>query len=123
MEQPMKTRISRRNFFALSLAPAFGRVLGAAVLVHGEASCPAGGIEEECEETAHFRECRECQGWGRTTCPACDGTGCWTVASESAGLYEREAARRLGHCAWCDEWGEAECTSCNGVGSIAAVDS
>lgn len=29
----------------------------------------------------------------------------WTEASESAGLYQREAARALDHCAWCKQWG------------------
>ena len=60
--------------------------------------------------------CPECGGWCRMICPACDGTTMWTEASESAGLYQREAARRAGHCAWCDEWGEVLCPECEGMG-------
>ena len=60
--------------------------------------------------------CPECDGWGRLVCPACDGTGMWTEASESAGLIQREAARRLDRCAWCDEWGEIDCPECEGMG-------
>jgi hypothetical protein len=62
--------------------------------------------------------CLECCGLGRTFCLACDGTGLWSEASESAGLYEREWAERTGRCAWCNEWGEAECTLCDGRGAI-----
>ena len=47
------------------------------------------------EELAIGDECPGCGGWGGVTCPACDGTGVWTEASESAGLYQREAARAL----------------------------
>jgi hypothetical protein len=65
-----------------------------------------------------FEECPQCGGLGRITCPACDGTGLWTQASESAGLYQRESARASGHCAWCDEWGEVDCTACGRTGSI-----
>ncbi|MBZ5514236.1 MAG: hypothetical protein LAN62_05225 [Acidobacteriia bacterium] len=64
-----------------------------------------------------FDECPECRGLGRVTCPACDGTGMWTEASESAGLYQRESARASSRCAWCDEWGEATCLRCGGLGT------
>lgn len=68
------------------------------------------------EELATDDVCPGCEGWGALTCPACDGTGRWTEASESAGLYQGEAARALGHCAWCNEWGEVECPDCEGLG-------
>src|ERR1035441_9275056 len=64
--------------------------------------------------------CPKCQGGGKLICPACDGTGRWTEASESAGLYQREAARHAGHCAWCDEWGEIMCPECEGMGTTGA---
>jgi DnaJ-class molecular chaperone len=70
------------------------------------------------EPSLSFQECPECCGLGRITCPACDGTGLWTEASESAGNHQREAARASGHCAWCNEWGEAECTMCAGNGFV-----
>ncbi len=71
------------------------------------------------EAALSFEECPECRGLGRITCPACDGTGLWTEASESAGLYQREAARASGHCAWCDECGESLCYRCAGRGVVA----
>jgi DnaJ-class molecular chaperone len=61
-------------------------------------------------------ECSDCRGLGAITCPACDGTGMWTEASEFAGHYQREAARAIGHCAWCDDWGEVRCQRCEGIG-------
>lgn len=66
--------------------------------------------------TPHLEECSECRGIGRITCAACDGTGMWTEASESAGLYQRQPARASGHCAWCDEWGETACPNCDALG-------
>ena len=115
----MGSSLSRRRFLgvflALPLAPVGGR----------------GGATAACErwlrvsETAEsgdtpleteFAECPECHGLGWIVCPACDGTGRWTETSESAGLYQREAARLLGRCAWCNEWGEVGCLECEGVG-------
>ena len=71
------------------------------------------------EGLATSEQCPECRGLGALTCPACDGTGMWTEASESAGLYQRETARATGHCAWCDEWGEVVCPECEGAGCCA----
>jgi DnaJ-class molecular chaperone len=56
------------------------------------------------------------------TCPACDGTGLWTEASEHAGLYQRESARASGHCAWCNEWGEVNCDACDGLGQSFGIE-
>jgi hypothetical protein len=61
-------------------------------------------------------QCSGCGGFGSTVCLACDGTGLWSEASNSAGLYERRWAEMTGHCAWCNEWGRAKCALCDGRG-------
>ena len=111
--------LSRRRFLgvflALPLFPAADRGGAAAVpesYVHVPGTVEDGDLPPETE----FAECPECRGLGIITCPACDGTGRWTEASESAGLYQREAARATGHCAWCNEWGEVTCRECESCG-------
>lgn len=74
-----------------------------------------GGIDRAKDDIS-WQECAACNGLGRITCPACDGTMQWTEASERAGLHQREAARRVGRCAWSGEWGEKLCLECAGVG-------
>ena len=116
----MPHSLSRRDFLGLSVAlPLFPLAVraSAAVAEHApHASEPAESAATP--PKMDFAECPECRGIGIITCPGCDGTGMWTEASESAGLYQREAARTSGHCAWCNEWGEAECTVCQGVGQL-----
>lgn len=121
----MAGSLSRREFLLVSLLPAFMGTVGrgqtsARVLLAPEQATGA-GQGQSVDLEASWQECLECRGLGLITCPACDGTGLWTEASESAGLYQREAARTSGHCAWCNEWGEAECSDCLGTGSYAAV--
>jgi hypothetical protein len=116
----MADSLTRRHFLeltaALPLLPA--TVVGSRAVSPSHAE-PGLTQQESVEPPPHlaFEECPECRGLGRVTCPACEGTGLWTEASESAGLYQREAARASGHCAWCDEWGETECWNCFGTGS------
>ena len=117
------TKVSRREFIAISFSPALVRkVAGITTATHH-----ADPRHEPLTEGVDFppatpiappgkNECSECRGLGMITCPACDGTGMWTQASELAGHYRREAARAIGHCAWCDDWGEVRCQRCEGTG-------
>jgi hypothetical protein len=117
------TRMSRREFFLASSIAFAPTMAGVEVKGAPPALAPAecrGDVEPSpAELSLDFQECPECSGIGRITCPACDGTGMWTKASESAGLYQREAARASGHCAWCDEWGEVRCVHCEGLGAAS----
>jgi DnaJ-class molecular chaperone len=118
----MPHSLSRRDFLGLSIAlPLFpSPVTGCAAAAEhgGHASEPAASAATPLK--VQFAECPECRGLGMITCPACDGTGMWTEASETAGLYQREAARASGHCAWCNEGGEAPCPNCDGTAGILA---
>lgn len=117
--KPMKFTLSRREFLFVCLGPA---LVGPAIAVSAlagpqtQTAKPAEGASAS-GAGLDFVECAQCRGLGRITCPACDGTGMWTEASESAGLYQREAARTSGHCAWCDESAEAACAVCCGTGA------
>ena len=112
--------MSRREFLLLSsvaFAPlGAGSMAKTSTAASTSGEVDSGGEVPRSEPPLSFQECPECGGLGRITCPACDGTGMWTEASESAGTYLRESARASGHCAWCDEWGEAACLRCEGVG-------
>ena len=118
-------KLTRREFFAFSCLPFFvPKAVARAVALSHDAvlSVPfhaedAPGLNAV-EALAHSGDCPECRGYGRITCPACDGTALWTEASESAGLYQREAACAYGHCAWCNESGEAVCQNCLGLGVV-----
>jgi hypothetical protein len=115
----MVGKVSRRQFLILSCASALAPGLMASEAprsVHPEADPGFSETPDLLADPAFPDECPECRGLGMITCPACDGTGMWTEASESAGLYQREAARTSGHCAWCNEWGEMQCALCGGVG-------
>jgi hypothetical protein len=121
----MPGNLSRRLFLgligALPLIQAVWPKLSPPVEAQGaEAHEWLDGVDYPEQSPAHA-QCPECGGLGGTVCLACDGTGLWSEASESAGLYERERARRTGHCAWCDERGEAECTLCCGKGVFLTV--
>ena len=114
-------KLSRREFLALSITPFFvpatAAIAAASSHVDGLPVDPQSSDAPAAQPDEDFAvdyECPECDNWGALTCPACDGTGMWTEHSESAGLYQREAARALGHCAWCNEWGEVECPECEG---------
>jgi len=113
-------KLSRREFFAITSLPILVAKAAASAAAFGHdvglSAPPSVGESYAVEEYATSRECPECNGLGAITCPACDGTGMWTEASESAGLYQREAARASGHCAWCNDWGEAVCMDCDGTG-------
>jgi anaerobic selenocysteine-containing dehydrogenase len=117
--------LSRREFLALSFTPVLVPAVGAfAAASSNDAglsilppSSDATAAQPE-EDFAIVDVCPGCGGRGGITCPACDGKGMWTEASESAGLYQREAARSTGHCAWCNDWGEAECPDCEGMAGI-----
>ena len=116
------THLSRREFFSVPLAsllvgkapasPHYARLAFPSPVTHGLPHDPT----EEAAWHSAGEICPECSGLGLLTCPACDGTGRWTEASESAGVLEREAARQAGRCAWCNEWGEAPCSYCEGSG-------
>lgn len=121
------TQLSRREFFSIPLASLFVQKATASprhaglafptALTHIASHDPTG-------ETAWLgagQECSECHGLGFITCSACDGTGRWTEASESAGALQREAARQASRCAWCDELGEMVCSWCEGLGLFAPV--
>jgi len=114
------TKLSRRQFFINTFAPlVMGKpALQALLNLPSAESAPHASDPALLEQEPFGSEegCPACDGWGRLICPACDGTGRWTDASESAGLYQREAARRADHCAWCDEWGEIVCSECEGMG-------
>jgi hypothetical protein len=99
--------LSRREFLVISAVAAATHVLACG---RSKSIPPIEG------DGTHFDECQECGGLGAVVCPACDGTGRWTEASESAGHYQREAARKLGSCAWCNDSGEAQCQECEGTG-------
>jgi hypothetical protein len=115
------TKLSRRQFFASALAPfAVGTILAPLRCPPAESPDPASDAALDQEGLPDATEpCKDCDGWGRLICPACDGTGRWSDASESAGLHQREAARSANHCAWCDEWGEIQCPQCEGM-AVAA---
>jgi hypothetical protein len=116
----MPVTSSRREFMVGLLGAGLASRLPIEVPAHraafGVAAPSAIGGFEASSSDVWRGECPECRGLGRITCPACDGTGMWTEASESAGLYQRESARAAGHCAWCNEWGEVACPSCDGGG-------
>jgi hypothetical protein len=115
----MVGKVSRRQFLILSCASALAPGLMASEAprsVHPEADLGFSKTPDPLADPAFPEECPECRGLGMITCPACDGTGMWTEASESAGLYQREAARLAGHCACCNEWGEINCQGCEGTG-------
>lgn len=115
----MGANLSRREFFFVCLAPALVGATAAANAPDGSQT-EAGTAESRASAGAAglaFHECPECRGLGKITCSACDGTGLWTEASESAGLYQREAGRATDHCAWCNERGEGVCRRCEGAGS------
>jgi len=117
----MVGKISRRQFLILSCASALAPGLMASEAprsVHPEADPGFSETPDPLAAPAFPDECPECRGLGMINCPACDGTGMWTEASETAGLYQRESARTSGHCAWCNEWGETACPSCDGLGRI-----
>jgi hypothetical protein len=78
------------------------------------------GYRESRDNGVEDAQCFACGGRLSVSCWACDGTGIWNAASESAGLYQREAAQRGGYCAWCDGTGEVECRFCEGTG-VASV--
>ena len=116
------TKLSRRRFFASALAPLTVGIFRAP-LHCPPAESPAAASDAALDQGRlpdATEPCKECDGWGRLLCPACDGTLRWTQASEYAGLYQREAARLADRCAWCDEWGEIECPRCEGMGVAAA---
>jgi hypothetical protein len=120
----MPVTSSRREFMAGLLGAGLAPRLPVEVpprraAVGAPAPSAVGGFEASPSDVWRG-ECTECRGMGMITCPACDGTGMWTEASESAGLYQREAARRTGHCAWCNEWGEVVCSGCDGSGAIGS---
>jgi hypothetical protein len=114
------TRFSRRKFIAIAFAPI---LVGKGAASPPSTDYPLPSVHETptlplAPADALFgehHECTECHGYALLTCPACDGTGMWTEASESAGLYQREAARHAGHCAWCEE-GQVPCPECDGIG-------
>jgi hypothetical protein len=120
------SKLSRREFMAISLTP----LLPGAATLHGVAANTGGGTlnppplapdlstDDSFDGVGAGSECLSCSGVGVVTCPACDGTGMWTEASENSGLYQREAARSLGHCAWCNEWGRVTCKTCDGTGRV-----
>jgi hypothetical protein len=105
-------KLSRRRFFINTLAPLTVGEPALQVLLNN----PLVESATHASDPALPEGCPECDGWGRMTCPACEGTTMWTEASESAGCYQREVARRADHCAWCDEWGEIMCPECEGFG-------
>jgi DnaJ-class molecular chaperone len=113
-------KLSRRAFFIIASIPFLvaKAVASAAAISHhtGMSLPPSAEDGSAVEGYATSSECSACRGLGAITCPACDGTGMWTEASESAGLHQREAARASGHCAWCNDRGEAVCMDCSGIG-------
>lgn len=114
------TKLSRREFIAIPFVPI---LVGSGAAFPLRANFPVPSLQKtpgcppapEDSLLSEPEDCPACHGLGRITCQACDGTRMWTEASESAGLYQREAARRADHCAWCDEWGEIICPECEGV--------
>lgn len=117
------TYLTRREFISITFAPLLvGRAVArATAFPHTFEPALPSALENPASQPeallAGSEECPECRGLGAVTCPACDGTGLWNEASESAGFYQREAARATGHCAWCNEWGEIGCRKCEGSGS------
>lgn len=111
-------RQSRREFFSTVVALFAGKPLLHAFLTPPLADCTfvLDPVRSGPTLSDAIEDCPECAGFAKLVCPACDGTRMWTEASESAGLYQREAARHAGHCAFCDEWGEAICPQCEGTG-------
>jgi len=118
-------KLTRRGFLAISCIPIV--VLEAAARAAASSNDAGLSVLNSAMDTpdlavdegfATSEQCPQCGGLGAITCPACDGTGLWTEASESAGLYQREAARATGHCAWCNDWGEAMCPDCSGIGVV-----
>jgi DnaJ-class molecular chaperone len=116
----MADGISRRVFIAASSMPLL--VSGHVVLDLRRACSPGSTASVNRDDQEMFvgphqtEECTECRGLGSITCPACDGTGLWTEASEAAGLHSREFARVHGHCARCSASGESACPVCEGSG-------
>jgi hypothetical protein len=124
--------LSRREFFSISLAPLIVRKAAACAVasLHGAGLMSPSPVARVSAQQATERAawlgtsegCSECRGLGLITCPACDGTGRWTKASESAGPLRRETARQAGRCAWCNEWGGVACPTCDGVGVVSSLD-
>jgi hypothetical protein len=121
------TKISRREFIAFSFVPILVGKAGAVAAASPHHADSMVSLAPETpalppaptEELLGAREeCSDCRGLGIVVCPACDGTGMWNEASESAGIHQREAARAKGHCAWCYEWGEITCQACDGTGGM-----
>lgn len=122
------TQLSRREFFSIPLASLFVQKAAAPPRHAGLAlptALPHIASHDPTGERAWLgagEECPDCRGLGLITCPACDGTGRWTEASESAGLVRREAARQAGRCACCNEWGGVACPTCDGIGVVSCLD-
>jgi hypothetical protein len=99
------------------LVPAVVATIAASGHYHGLSAPPSHSDAPAAlaEELAAGDECPGCGSWAAITCPAGDDSGMWTEASESAGLYQREAACALDHCAWCNEGGEVQYPACEGI--------
>jgi hypothetical protein len=120
----MVGKLTRRVFLsfigALPLIHAVSPKMSSSVQGQGSESLKWLDEIDYVEQDSVQNWCPECGGGlGPKYCQACDGTGLWSEASESAGLYNREWARKTGKCAWCIEGVDAVCTLCEGRGVVS----